>query len=121
MLGNLALTFYLHFWSDHSARLQALYADWTLLDYAIKFYPVWLTVLGCVGLVMLRRWAVYVFGVFFALRLRECVLPFFREDSPDVSALIVWLPRVVLLLVPAIAFLYGLYLWKKGTFRKGWA
>jgi hypothetical protein len=119
ILGSFAFTIYLQFWSSYSDKFGARFADWTLLDYAISYHPGILILLGCLGLVMLRRWAVYVFGVLLALRLRELAMALLRDDLPEDAVILVWLPNAMFLATAAIAFFYALHLSRKGTLRKG--
>lgn len=109
---------YFRFWSEYSGMLEAKYEGWTLLDYVIMYYPGILILLGCLGLVMLKRWALYVFGALLALRLREFVVILFRDIAPD-TAHMVWPSHAFSLLTAMIAFFYALRLWKKEILRKG--
>lgn len=98
-------------------RLQARQADWTLPDHAYLHAPGILILLGCLGFVLLRRWAVYAFGLLLALRLREFAAAFFMDEISDVF--LVWVPRAMHLSLAALAFFYGLHLWRKGPLREG--
>lgn len=119
ILANYAFMVYMRFWSNHRSRFEAMYADWTLLDYATRYYPGVLILIGCAGLVMLRRWAVYVFALLLILRLRESALRFFADQHPDAPPILLWLPHVMMIVPPLLVFLYALHLARKGTLRKG--
>lgn len=84
----------------------------------MRSYPGLLILLGCVGLVMLRRWAVYVFAVLLVLRLREAVFRLPEDQHPDAPPILLWLPLVMTIVPPLIALLYALYLARKGTLRR---
>jgi hypothetical protein len=118
ILLSYAIQFYMRFRSSYSEALEARYADWTLLDHVFSYYPGILILLGCLGLVMMKRWAVYVFGVLLALRLRELAVALVRDISPD-AAFLVWVTHAFSLLTAAVAFLYALHLWRKGILRTG--
>jgi hypothetical protein len=119
ILLSFGTAIYMRFWSSYSDRLQAQHADRTLLDYAIQYHPGILVLVGCLGLVMLRRWAAYVFGILLALRLREFVAALFRDEMANAPAFLIWPSHIMSLSLATIAFSYSLYLWKKGTLRKG--
>lgn len=117
LLGQ-GIHLYLRFWSSHSNTLRSRYDDWTVLDYVFNFYPGILILLGCLGLVMMKRWAVYLFGVLFAARLYEFAAALFRDVPDDVTHM-VWANHSFSLLVAAIAFFYSGNLWRKGILRTG--
>jgi hypothetical protein len=119
VLLSFGTAIYLRYFSSFSARLQDRHADWTVLDYVFVYYPGILVLLGCVGLVMLRRWAVYPFALLLGARLRDLVLALLREWDPDVPEMMVWFPHTVHPALAAIAFFYALHLWRNGTLRKG--
>jgi hypothetical protein len=119
LLANYALQIYVRFWSSYRSQLEARHADWTLLDYVVRHYPGVLILIGCIGLVMLRRWAVHVFAILVVLRLREAVFRLLEDQQPDVPPIVLWLPLVMMIVPPSIGLLYSLYLARKGTLRKG--
>ncbi len=115
---NVAVQLYLRFWSPHRHALAARYADWSLLNFAENFYPSLLIVVGCIGLLMLRRWALYAFGFLLLLRAWELVSVPFPGEFPESSG---FLPLMVAarIIPPAIGFLYAWHLVRNGTLRKG--
>jgi hypothetical protein len=118
ILLSYAIQFYMRFHSQYGHTLEARYADWTLLDHVISHYPGILILLGCLGLVLMKRWPVYVFGLLLALRLREFAMSFFRDVPPE-AVWLVWVSHAFSLFTAAVAFFYALHLWRKGMLRRG--
>ena len=118
VLGQFGLLVYMRFWGSLRSSLAAKYADWTILDFAATYYPSVLLLIGCVGLVMLRRWALCAFGILLILRLREVALLFFRDDVPEEQVFIFWLPRLIAVVIAAIPTLYALHLVRSGTVKE---
>lgn len=115
---NVAVQIYLRFWSSHRHTMAARYADWSLLDYAERFYPGLMIVVGCIGLVMLRRWALYVFGLLLLLRAWEVISIPLRDGFPESSGFLS-LTVVARIIPPAIGCLYVWHLHRSGMLRKG--
>lgn len=103
-----------------SLRIDEKYAHYyshmTLLDYLTQFYPIIVIAVGVLGLVLQKRWALYLFLGLMLLRVYQAML---TVDLPygELSALTWWLGWLspTLLLLPAL--LYSIRAVRKGVLR----
>lgn len=72
---------------------------------------------GCVGLVMLKRWALYIFAVLAAVRLLDVVSVLIKVDAGDDGPMYLWLPLIVALALPIVPLLYCVRLTRTGMLR----
>ncbi len=100
---------YIHF----NGKYQKAFSQLSVLDYIVRFYPVLILAAGVVGLLAIKRWALYVFVIFAASRFFDAICMVWTGNVHKLPEKAFYLGILFPLLLPLPPLIYSIYAFRK--------